>query len=95
MNSLPRLPVVPSLVSTNCSQPLQLAFGEPEQTPSSWLVLTCSEYASATAGPVLFTGPFSLVTFTVSNDPMTREMVPEGACAEMSFWLPTTAGRTP
>src|SRR5438874_1197090 len=90
-------PELLSLKCTNCSQPRQFAFGDPEQAALvKVLVLICSEYALLTGVPELPMRPVSLVTLLMfSKCPIAWVMVPDGAPAEMSSPLPTTNGRSP
>src|SRR5688572_1764402 len=58
------------------------------------LVLIWSVYALAIGAPWFPIGLLILVTLvTLSNRPVACEMVPVGACAEMSLPLPITKGR--
>src|SRR3954468_12084311 len=91
-------PDVPSLEKMNCSHAWHSAgLLAPARAglPLKKFVLSCREYEFATIGPAPPFWPVSDATLAVSNEPTALEMVPLGACAEMSLPLPTIIGLGP
>src|SRR3954470_24042976 len=90
-------PAVPSLKNTDCSQPRQFGFGEPLHAELvNMFGFSCTSYASLTGLPMLTIFELSLVTLvTLWNEPIACEMVPDGACAEISLPRPIVNGRGP
>ena len=92
----------PEFEYTNCCQPRHaVAFAAPLQAGTLLLlfvkkfVLSWSEKVLATGGGFPPTFPLSLVTATLSKEPIAVDMNPLGAWAETSLPLPTISGRGP